>query len=60
MTTLDWIIVGFAAFTAFGGYRRGLVGTVLSFAGLVSRRGRRRTGGARTSSPTGPRRTTPL
>jgi uncharacterized membrane protein required for colicin V production len=36
MTRLDWIIVGFAAFTAFTGYRRGLVSTVLQFAGLAA------------------------
>ncbi len=36
MTTLDWIIVAFAAFTAFRGYRRGLVRTVLSFVGLAA------------------------
>src|SRR4051812_208080 len=35
MTTLDWIIVGFASFTALLGYRRGLVRTVLSLAGLA-------------------------
>ena len=36
MTRLDWIIVAFAAFTAFSGYRRGLVRTVFSFAGLAA------------------------
>jgi uncharacterized membrane protein required for colicin V production len=36
MTRLDWIIIGFAAFTAFRGYRRGLVRTVLSFVGLAA------------------------
>src|ERR1700704_5686324 len=36
MTRLDWIIVAFAAFTAFRGYRRGLVRTVLSFVGLAA------------------------
>lgn len=35
MTRLDWIIVGFAAFTALMGFRRGLVRTVLSLAGLA-------------------------
>ena len=35
MTTLDWVLVGFAAFAAIGGYRRGLVGSVLALAGLV-------------------------
>ena len=34
MTTLDWVLVGFAAFAAIGGYRRGLVGSVLALAGL--------------------------
>ena len=36
MTRLDWIIVGFAAFTALMGYRRGLVRTALSLAGLAA------------------------
>ena len=36
MTRLDWIIVGFAAFTALTGYRRGLVRTVFQFAGLAA------------------------
>jgi uncharacterized membrane protein required for colicin V production len=36
MTRLDWIIIAFAAFTAFRGYRRGLVRTVLSFVGLAA------------------------
>jgi len=36
MTTVDWVIVGFAAFTALMGFRRGLVGTLLSFAGLAA------------------------
>jgi uncharacterized membrane protein required for colicin V production len=35
MRTIDWIALGFAAFTAVGGLRRGLVGTALSLAGLV-------------------------
>ena len=36
MTRLDWIIVGFAAFTALMGYRRGLIRSALSLAGLVA------------------------
>jgi len=36
MTTIDWVIVGFAAFTGLVGLRRGLVATVLSFAGLAA------------------------
>ncbi len=36
MTRLDWIIVAFAAFTAVMGYRRGLVRSALSLAGLVA------------------------
>jgi uncharacterized membrane protein required for colicin V production len=36
MTRLDWIIVAFVAFTAFRGYRRGLIRTVLSFIGLAA------------------------
>ena len=36
MTRLDWIIVAFAAFTAFSGYRRGLIRTAFSFAGLAA------------------------
>src|SRR6266571_7914997 len=36
MTRLDWIIVAVAAFMAFTGYRRGLVRTVLGFAGLAA------------------------
>ena len=36
MTRLDWIIVGFAALTALMGYRRGLVRSVLSLAGLAA------------------------
>jgi uncharacterized membrane protein required for colicin V production len=35
MTKLDWGLVGFAALSAFVGYRRGLISTGLSFAGLV-------------------------
>ena len=36
MTKLDWLIVVLIGFTGFGGYRRGLIGTVLSLAGLVA------------------------
>jgi uncharacterized membrane protein required for colicin V production len=36
VTTVDWIALGFALFTALVGLRRGLVGTVLSLAGLVA------------------------
>jgi uncharacterized membrane protein required for colicin V production len=36
MTRLDWIIVGFAAVTAVMGYRRGLVRSALSLAGLAA------------------------
>jgi uncharacterized membrane protein required for colicin V production len=36
MTTIDWVIVGFAAFTGLVGLRRGLIGTVLSLAGLAA------------------------
>jgi S1-C subfamily serine protease len=35
MTTLDWIIVAFAALLALFGYRRGFIVGVLSFAGFV-------------------------
>jgi len=35
MTKLDWIIVGFAAFTALAGFRQGLVRSLLSLAGLA-------------------------
>jgi uncharacterized membrane protein required for colicin V production len=35
VTTLDWIALGFAALTAFVGFRRGLVATALSLAGLL-------------------------
>lgn len=35
MTRLDWIILGFAAFTALMGFRRGLIVTLLSLAGLA-------------------------
>jgi len=35
VTRLDWIVVGFVGLNALTGLRRGLVGTVLSLAGLV-------------------------
>ncbi len=35
MTTLDWILVGFIALMALSGWKRGLIGTVLSLAGLA-------------------------
>src|SRR5690348_16481746 len=35
MTKLDWIIVGFSAFTALAGFRQGLVRSLLSLAGLA-------------------------
>jgi uncharacterized membrane protein required for colicin V production len=35
VSRLDWITLGFAGFTALLGLRRGLIGTALSFAGLV-------------------------
>src|SRR5438874_10256552 len=35
MTKFDWIIVAFAAFTALMGFRRGLMRSVLSLAGLA-------------------------
>ena len=35
MTRLDWVIVGFAAFTAVMGFRRGLIRTILSLVGLT-------------------------
>lgn len=35
MTRLDWIILGFAAFTALLGFRQGLVRSLLSLAGLA-------------------------
>jgi uncharacterized membrane protein required for colicin V production len=35
INTLDWIIVGIVVLTALGGYKRGVVGTVLSLAGLI-------------------------
>ena len=36
MTTVDWIIVGFAAFTALMGFRQGLVRSILALAGLTA------------------------
>jgi len=36
MTNLDWILIVFVGITALGGYKRGLIGTVLSLAGLVA------------------------
>jgi len=36
MTRLDWIIVGFALFTALMGFRQGLVRTALSLVGLAA------------------------
>ena len=35
MTRIDWFLLAFVALTAFGGYRRGLIGAALSFAGLI-------------------------
>jgi uncharacterized membrane protein required for colicin V production len=35
MTKLDWFLIGFVLLTALSGYKRGLIGTALSFAGLV-------------------------
>jgi uncharacterized membrane protein required for colicin V production len=35
ITDLDWIIVGVVALAALGGYRRGIIATALSLAGLV-------------------------
>jgi len=35
MTTIDWVIVAFAAATAVAGFRRGLVGSALALAGLM-------------------------
>ncbi len=35
MSKLDWILVAFIAVMAFGGFRRGLIGTALSFGGLA-------------------------
>jgi uncharacterized membrane protein required for colicin V production len=36
VTRVDWIAVGIAAVSAFGGFRRGLIATALSFAGLAA------------------------
>ena len=36
MTRVDWIAVGIAAISAFGGLRRGLIATALSLAGLAA------------------------
>jgi hypothetical protein len=36
VTTLDWVILGFAALCALAGFRRGLVRTLCSLAGLVA------------------------
>lgn len=36
MTHVDWVIVGFVAFMALVGLRRGLIGSVLSLAGLAA------------------------
>jgi uncharacterized membrane protein required for colicin V production len=36
VTNLDWILVAFVGLTAIGGWRRGLIVTVLSLAGLVA------------------------
>jgi uncharacterized membrane protein required for colicin V production len=47
VTTLDWVALGFVALTALAGLRRGLIGTVLSLAGLV--------GGAVIGDRVGPR-----
>jgi hypothetical protein len=35
MTTLDWILLGFIALMALSGFKRGLIGTALSFGGLA-------------------------
>jgi uncharacterized membrane protein required for colicin V production len=35
VTTLDWVIAGVVAVTAFSGWRRGLIGTAFSLAGVV-------------------------
>jgi uncharacterized membrane protein required for colicin V production len=35
VTKLDWIILGFAAFTALAGFRQGLVRSLLSLTGLA-------------------------
>jgi hypothetical protein len=36
MTRLDWILLGLVALSALGGWRRGLIGTALSLAGLAA------------------------
>jgi hypothetical protein len=36
VTRLDWILLGVVALSALGGWRRGLIGTALSLAGLVA------------------------
>jgi uncharacterized membrane protein required for colicin V production len=36
VTHLDWLIAAIVVLTALGGYRRGLIGSVLSLAGLVA------------------------
>ncbi len=36
MTRLDWILLGFLALGALAGWRRGLIGTALSLAGLAA------------------------
>ena len=36
MTRVDWIAIGIAAISAFGGLRRGLIATALSLAGLAA------------------------
>ncbi len=36
MTRVDWIALGIAALSAFGGFRRGLIATALSLAGLAA------------------------
>ena len=36
MSTLDWILLGVVALSALGGWRRGLIGTALSLAGLAA------------------------
>jgi hypothetical protein len=35
MTNLDWVLIGIVVLTGLGGYKRGLIGTVLSLAGLI-------------------------
>ena len=36
MNTLDWILLGVIAVSALGGWKRGLIGTALSLAGLFA------------------------